>query len=118
DGPRPWPDRASVAAPRGAVRPRVRRPGGRRTMWKRENETAAPASTPTATPPPAGAPSAAPNPMRVDGDARPAGSSERAVLSPSIVLRGEVSGDEDLLVEGRVDRKSTRLNSSHVKISY
>ncbi len=80
-------------------------------MWKRENETAAPASTPTATPPPAGAPSAAPNPMRVDGDARPAGSSERAVLSPSIVLRGEVSGDEDLLVEGRVEGKiSLRQN--------
>ncbi|MBZ0102789.1 MAG: polymer-forming cytoskeletal protein [Thermoanaerobaculia bacterium] len=73
-------------------------------MWKRENEPATPATpSPMSTPPPA-APAAAP---RSENEApRPAAASgERAVLSPSIVLRGEISGDEDLLVEGRVEGK-------------
>lgn len=30
-------------------------------------------------------------------------SSERATIGPSITIRGEVSGDEDLLIQGRVD---------------
>lgn len=31
------------------------------------------------------------------------GTGERATIGPSITIRGEVSGDEDLLVQGRVD---------------
>ena len=79
-------------------------------MWKRENEpgagpspaqTAAPGATPTPSAPRADFEPASPAPTP---RATP-GSGERAVLSPSIVLRGEVTGDEDLLVEGRIEGK-------------
>ncbi len=76
-------------------------------MWKRENEIgpplagAVPASAPIAT----GAPSAPrrePEPVPV---ARTADSGGRGVIGGSIVVRGEISGEEDLLVEGRVEGK-------------
>jgi cytoskeletal protein CcmA (bactofilin family) len=66
-------------------------------MWKRENE-----------PGPAPQPAAAPPPVRRDPDPPPAPARSfetggRAVIGPSIVVRGEISGEEDLLVEGRVE---------------
>jgi cytoskeletal protein CcmA (bactofilin family) len=33
----------------------------------------------------------------------PARNAERATIGPSITIRGEVTGDEDLLIQGRVD---------------
>lgn len=81
-------------------------------MWKRENEPGAGTA-----PSPTSAPAASPSTPRVEAEpAAPASASaprpaavhpsgERAVLSPSIVLRGEVSGDEDLVVEGRIEGK-------------
>jgi cytoskeletal protein CcmA (bactofilin family) len=80
-------------------------------MWKRENEPGAGTSP---SPSPTSAPAATPSTPRVEAESaaspapRPAAvqpSGERAVLSPSIVLRGEVSGDEDLVVEGRIEGK-------------
>lgn len=72
-------------------------------MWKRDNEGGAPA--PSSNPPASGAaPSPAPR-AESESTSRATPSSERAVLSPSIVLRGEVSGDEDLIVEGRIEGK-------------
>jgi len=73
-----------------------------RDMWKRDNEPAAPGS-PTPPPAPPARAEAEPVPAR-HAPAAPS-SGERAVLSPSIVLRGEVSGDEDLVIEGRVEGK-------------
>jgi cytoskeletal protein CcmA (bactofilin family) len=89
-------------------------------MWKRENEPNAPtpSSTPSSTPggmtsatpitPPSAAPSApprrdveaapAPPPVRASGE--PAG---RAQIGGGTIVRGEISGEEDLLIEGRVE---------------
>jgi cytoskeletal protein CcmA (bactofilin family) len=66
---------------------------GRERMWKKDEMTA----TTTPTPGPAErAPRPEPN--------RPAaGSSERATIGRSITIQGDVSGDEDLLIQGRVE---------------
>ena len=72
-------------------------------MWKRENE---PASTPAAAPaPPPTAPRREREPEPVAATARVAESGGRAVIGASIVVRGEISGEEDLMVEGRVEGK-------------
>lgn len=72
-------------------------------MWKRENEPAQP-PTPAAAPP-----VAARTPDRNDRpepEAAPAyratESGSRAVIGASLDLQGELSGNEDLLIEGRV----------------
>lgn len=67
-------------------------------MWKREDEPR-PSSTP-ATPPPS-TPAASPG---RPNDA-PTAVGERAVLGSSISVSGELSGGEDLLVQGKVDGK-------------
>ena len=70
-------------------------------MWKRDNEPAAPGSP---APPPAPSRSEPePAPAARHAPAAAAASGERALLSPSIVVRGEVSGDEDLVIEGRIE---------------
>lgn len=86
-------------------------------MWKRENEPAPnpqPAQTPTNTPAPVASTSAgpaggsAPRPEPEPPAARPmpaATHSSRAVIGPSLDLSGELSGAEDLLVEGKVQGK-------------
>jgi cytoskeletal protein CcmA (bactofilin family) len=72
-------------------------------MWKRDNEGGVPAPSSNS---PASGPAPSPAPRAESEPARAASaSSERAVLSPSIVVRGEVSGDEDLIVEGRIEGK-------------
>jgi cytoskeletal protein CcmA (bactofilin family) len=79
-------------------------------MWKRENEgvTGSAPQSPTPGNPVRHEPEPAPStPTRSAGE-----SGQRAVLSPSIVVRGEVSGDEDLVVEGRIEGKiSLRQNA-------
>lgn len=73
-------------------------------MWKRENEPAPP-PTPAAAPPAA---ARTDRPDRADRSEpeppahRPAESGARAVIGPSLDLQGELSGNEDLLIEGRV----------------
>ena len=87
-------------------------------MWKRENEpnaptpsstpSNAPSSLPSATPmTPPSAPARreveavappAPPPTRASGE--PAG---RAQIGGGTIVRGEISGEEDLLIEGRVE---------------
>jgi cytoskeletal protein CcmA (bactofilin family) len=76
-------------------------------MWKRENEPAPP-PTPAAAPPAAARTDRADRSDRSDRAEpeapahRPAESSARAVIGPSLDLQGELSGNEDLLIEGRV----------------
>jgi len=81
-------------------------------MWKRDNEPGT-TSTPNSPIPTSSAPARAdaePMPQTTRSSA-PQASGERAVLSPSVVVRGEVSGEEDLVIEGRVEGKiSLRQN--------
>ena len=74
-------------------------------MWKKDEtpgelQTADAARTSQwGTPAPAPAPTAAPAP----GSQSPSGGVERATIGRSIHVRGDVTGDEDLLVQGRVE---------------
>jgi cytoskeletal protein CcmA (bactofilin family) len=61
-------------------------------MWKKEE---VPAQTPTST-----RPEPTPRPERPTSSPAPA---ERATIGRSITVKGEVTGDEDLLIQGRVD---------------
>ena len=45
----------------------------------------------------------------------PSNSGRAAVIGPGIHINGDISGDENLLVEGKVDGK-IRLGSNHVEI--
>jgi len=60
-------------------------------MWKKEE-------APTPTPPPR-----AETPMRSAQPAAPAASTDRATIGRSITIRGDVTGDEDLVIQGRVE---------------
>ena len=79
-------------------------------MWKRENEPA-PNPQPTQAPAPASAapaPRSEPEPPAPAPAPRPSMSTSsggRAVIGPSLDLTGELSGAEDLLVEGKVQGK-------------
>ncbi len=63
-------------------------------MWKKDEGTP---PSPPATPTPPEAPR---TPGRVGGAGGP---SSPATIGPSISIKGEVTGDEDLLIQGRVD---------------
>jgi cytoskeletal protein CcmA (bactofilin family) len=63
-------------------------------MWKKDE---APAQTPTAA-----RPEPTPRPERHAPAPAPA-AAERASIGRSITIKGEVTGDEDLLIQGRVD---------------
>jgi cytoskeletal protein CcmA (bactofilin family) len=74
--------------------------------WKRSDEPpgnhpaepAPAAPRPSAPPPPSAASSSsAPEPPRRTG--------ERATIGPSIFIKGDLTGDEDLVIEGRVEGK-------------
>lgn len=60
-------------------------------MWKKNEETA---SGSTSSPPPAR-----------PGSSPSARSGERAVIGPSISIQGDVTGEEDLLIQGKVQGK-------------
>jgi cytoskeletal protein CcmA (bactofilin family) len=61
-------------------------------MWKKDE---VPTQTPTST-----RPEPTPRPERSAPSSSPG---ERATIGRSITIKGEVSGDEDLLIQGRVD---------------
>jgi cytoskeletal protein CcmA (bactofilin family) len=60
-------------------------------MWKKE-EAATPSSA-----------GSADSPSRTDRSSKVATPGGRAIIGPSISIRGEVTGDEDLLIQGKVD---------------
>jgi cytoskeletal protein CcmA (bactofilin family) len=67
--------------------------------WKRDDP-------PTNTPEPAMNPPrpAMPSPV-TSPQSEPRRSGERATIGPSIIIKGDLSGDEDLVIEGRVEGK-------------
>lgn len=84
-------------------------------MWKRENEGVPMSPTPATTTPaaprrdaePAATASTTPPPRAAES-----ASTGRAVLGAATTVRGELSGEEDLLVEGKVEGKvDLRQNS-------
>src|SRR5689334_5556923 len=73
-------------------------------MWKRD-EAVKPTPPPPApaAPPVAVQPAAAPQP--VAGDKRPQIGSDKVNIGKSVVIKGELSGSEDLTIEGEVEGK-------------
>ena len=59
----------------------------------------------TENPAPPAQPSWQPSPQPAAAPSQPQTSRERAVIGPSIEIKGSLSGGEDLLVEGRVEGK-------------
>src|SRR3954470_5309209 len=71
---------------------------------KKSDDPPSPQSQPTAPRPmaTAPAPSTSPAPAASEPPRRP---SERATIGPSIFIKGDLSGEEDLVIEGRVEGK-------------
>lgn len=72
---------------------------------KKSDDQPSPQPQPTAAPRPmaaAPAPSTSPAPATSEPPRRP---SERATIGPSIFIKGDLSGEEDLVIEGRVEGK-------------
>jgi cytoskeletal protein CcmA (bactofilin family) len=63
-------------------------------IWKKTDADNPPTQTPLQAPPRPTFPRSQPQPGR-----------DRALIGPSIEIKGSVSGDEDLLIEGRVEGK-------------
>jgi|SRR6185295_2555142 len=69
--------------------------------WKRDDQPTSSQPEPTPVTPPR--PAAAPNPAPVSSE--PPRRTERATIGPSIFIKGDLSGEEDLVIEGRVEGK-------------
>ena len=76
------------------------------SVWKRnENEFAPPPPTAAApTPPPVQSP-AAPPPVAARPAEAPRSPRVAATIGPSIAIKGDVTGEEDLIIEGRIEGK-------------
>jgi cytoskeletal protein CcmA (bactofilin family) len=75
--------------------------------WKnREDSPGYPHSepAPTVPPRPAAAPAPAPTPAPIAAQ-EPPRRTDRATIGPSIFIKGDLSGEEDLVIEGRVEGK-------------
>ncbi|HEX7183467.1 MAG TPA: polymer-forming cytoskeletal protein [Thermoanaerobaculia bacterium] len=71
--------------------------------WKRSDDSP---NNPPVEPVPAPRPMApAPAPAPVSAHEPPRKPSERATIGPSIFIKGDLTGDEDLIIEGRVEGK-------------
>src|SRR5262245_10811424 len=68
--------------------------------WKRDDQPTSSHPEPAPVPP---RPAAAPNPTPVTSE--PPRRTERATIGPSIIIKGDLSGGEDLVIEGRVEGK-------------
>jgi cytoskeletal protein CcmA (bactofilin family) len=64
-------------------------------MWKKSDADTPLAQTPIPSPPRPSVPRSQPPPVR-----------DRAVIGASIEIKGSLSGDEDLLIEGRIEGKT------------
>ncbi|HEX2464837.1 MAG TPA: polymer-forming cytoskeletal protein [Thermoanaerobaculia bacterium] len=76
------------------------------SVWKRnENEFAPPPTNPSPAPPPVQSP-APPPPVAAARPAEPPRQPRvAATIGPSIAIKGDVTGEEDLIIEGRIEGK-------------
>jgi cytoskeletal protein CcmA (bactofilin family) len=75
-------------------------------VWKKSDDPPSPQPQPTAPPRPvAAAPAPSPSPAPAAASEPPRRPSERATIGPSIFIKGDLSGEEDLVIEGRVEGK-------------
>lgn len=75
-------------------------------VWKKSDDPPSPQPQPTAPPRPmAAAPTPSPSPAPAAVSEPPRRPSERATIGPSIFIKGDLTGEEDLVIEGRVEGK-------------
>ncbi len=75
-------------------------------VWKKSDDPPIHNPEPTSTPPrPATMSSPAPSPSPAAASEPPRRSGDRATIGPSIFIKGDLSGEEDLVIEGRVEGK-------------
>jgi cytoskeletal protein CcmA (bactofilin family) len=80
-------------------------------VWKKSDDPPAHQPEPSPGAPRPAAPAPAPNPSMTSspssssGAAEPARRGDRATIGPSIFIKGDLSGEEDLVIEGRVEGK-------------
>jgi cytoskeletal protein CcmA (bactofilin family) len=76
------------------------------SVWKRnENEYAPPPAAAAVTPTPPPVQSPAPPPVAARAPEPPRQTRVAATIGPSIAIKGDVTGEEDLIVEGRIEGK-------------
>src|SRR3954452_2148080 len=75
-------------------------------VWKKSDDPPSPQPQATAPPRPmTAAPAPSPSPAPAAASEPPRRPSERATIGPSIFIKGDLSGEEDLVIEGRVEGK-------------
>jgi cytoskeletal protein CcmA (bactofilin family) len=76
-------------------------------VWKKSDDppTQHPEPTPAPRPMTASAPAPSPAPQSTTPNEPPRRSSANATIGPSIFIKGDLSGEEDLVIEGRVEGK-------------
>ncbi len=76
-------------------------------VWKKSDDPPVhhPEPSPAIPPRPMTASAPAPSPAAAPAPEPPRRSSDRATIGPSIFIKGDLSGEEDLVIEGRVEGK-------------
>lgn len=74
-------------------------------VWKKSDDPPAHNPEPTMPPRPANMSSPAPSPSPAAAPEQPRRTGDRATIGPSIFIKGDLTGEEDLVVEGRVEGK-------------
>jgi cytoskeletal protein CcmA (bactofilin family) len=75
-------------------------------VWKKSDDPPSQNPTPAPTNPPRpAAPAPAPGPAPVSSASEAPRQTGRATIGPSIFIKGDLSGEEDLVIEGRVEGK-------------
>src|ERR1700758_5167425 len=92
-----------IQARRRCCWPALRRPNGDKDMWKRKEDEVSPAPEHSLTGSPmTPAPSAPQRPTETPRS-EPLRSAEVANIGKSVVVKGELSGSEDLVIDGEVE---------------
>ena len=74
-------------------------------VWKKSDDPPTHHPEPTPAPRPMTASTPAPSPAPTSANEPPRRSSTNATIGPSIFIKGDLSGEEDLVIEGRVEGK-------------